>query len=175
MLLTCAAAAAAGREKVIHSVGAVALAEFVVTDNSAGYSGIFATGSVTALLRMSTAKFHGGASTCPGASMKFFRTGTTRVFPAAPPVYWRNALSAFVYARAGLPSVNAFAIDSVFSQQTCNFFAVCALSVQLHPRRLRPGGVCPGEPDDQLPAPRRVGVQGARGEGARGVGVLNTE
>lgn len=67
------------RMKLIHSVGAVALASFRPTGVSHPYTGLFASGAKHGLIRAasatepSTSWFTGTPSMTPGYSFKFFR------------------------------------------------------------------------------------------------------
>jgi len=65
-----------GRTKYIHSVGAVAQVELQVAPSSP-FTGIFATGSSRALLRLSTAKEPSSSSITPGFGLKFLRDNAT--------------------------------------------------------------------------------------------------
>ena len=74
------------RNKYIHSVGSVATIKYVPTENSEGYTGIFATGADHGLIRLSAAKQPDESKSAhsaekafdnfvPGFGLKFFRDG----------------------------------------------------------------------------------------------------
>jgi len=65
------------RQKLIHSVGCISQIQFVITDNSLGYTGLFKSGADHAFLRFSTATEYDATpySITPGLSFKFLRDG----------------------------------------------------------------------------------------------------
>merc|ERR1719507_1422369 len=66
----------AGRQKVIHGVGAVCRFTLDITDSP--YTGIFKTGKQTGLIRIGPAlDIAKGAGVPPGAGIKFLRSGKT--------------------------------------------------------------------------------------------------
>jgi len=90
------------RQKLIHSVGAIAPCQFVVNSNSTtvlNYTGIFQTGASYAFCRFSLA-------TQP-------EVGTARTFVPA---------FSFKIMRDGVPSTNLFAMYSLMGQDSWNFF-----------------------------------------------------
>jgi hypothetical protein len=87
------------RPKLIHSVGAVAEAQWKVVPNTLGYTGIYASGCSKMFIRLSLARepdTNPGGYT-PGISMKCLRNG--------------------------VPSGNMFALYSLQGQDSWNFFA----------------------------------------------------
>jgi len=90
------------RKKIVHSVGAVGLAKWVVVPNNLSYTGIFATGCDNVIMRFSSA----------------FRPGTTNSTAQA------NLAPAFglKFLRDDIPSANVFALGSLLGQTSYNFF-----------------------------------------------------
>jgi len=86
------------RSKLVHSVGAVATVRFVPTPNPFNYSGIFRSGSDSAIVRFSAAASPdtNPDNLTPGIAIKFLRDG--------------------------IPSGNAFAMYSLLGQPSYNFF-----------------------------------------------------
>jgi len=90
------------RKKLIHTVGVIAQARFDVTTNASGYTGIFASGCDSAIIRFSLAKPPGDSSctdSCltPGISVKFLRNG--------------------------VPSATMLGLFNLLGQSSFNFFA----------------------------------------------------
>eukprot|EP00455_Lapot_gusevi_P002682 TRINITY_DN110_c0_g1_i8.p2 TRINITY_DN110_c0_g1~~TRINITY_DN110_c0_g1_i8.p2 ORF type:complete len:268 (+),score=124.44 TRINITY_DN110_c0_g1_i8:274-1077(+) len=88
-----------GRQKLIHSVGAIAQAKFVWSGHNYGYTGLFnqTFGSATyGLVRASSAAQPSGTHMAPGLSFKFFRDN--------------------------VPSANFMAMYQLDGQESLNFF-----------------------------------------------------
>jgi hypothetical protein len=85
------------RPKLVHSVGVVAQARLVITNNTQKYTGIFESGCKHALVRMSLATKPNKIGITPGLALKFLRTGQH--------------------------SANMFALYSTSPQTGFNFFA----------------------------------------------------
>jgi len=88
------------RKKLIHTVGVIARAELKITNTTSGFTGIFATGCDSVLIRLSLAKKpleeKGTGAYAPGIAVKFLRDG--------------------------LPSGNVVSMFSLAGQDGFNFF-----------------------------------------------------
>jgi len=90
------------RKKIVHTVGAVGLAQWTVVPNSLNYTGIYASGCNNIIIRFSSA----------------FRPGTTNSTdsPNLAPALGLKFL------RDGIPSANIFALGTLLGQTSYNFF-----------------------------------------------------
>lgn len=96
------------RPKLIHTVGAIALASFNITNPICGYTGLFKSGAANAIIRFSMATQPAATGdVTPGVSLKFLRDG----------IHSGNVFA--MYSLAGQPTYNFFAHD--LSNQPPNF------------------------------------------------------
>jgi len=91
------------RKKVLHTVGALGFGKWVPVANNLGYTGIFADGSETMLLRLSS--------------------GYDPIIDDKPDNYHIAAGITLKFLRDGRPSVNILAVHSLPGQTSYNFFA----------------------------------------------------
>jgi len=88
------------RKKLIHTVGVLTHGKLTITNNANNYTGIFATGSDNAIIRLSLAK----ETTVEG--------GVVAYVPALVIKYLRDTV----------PSANSFAMCTLLGQTSWNFF-----------------------------------------------------
>jgi hypothetical protein len=91
------------RKKVLHTVGALGFGKWVPVPNNLGYTGIFAEGSDTMLLRLSS--------------------GFDPLIDDDPTHYHIAAGITLKFLKDGRPSVNILAVHSLPGQTSYNFFA----------------------------------------------------